>query len=148
MPTIARGHVKLSNIENADGGLRVKYDAKRNELTIKGTAHGMETRVPGDTKSTQAQRSKQSDSVKSEEFGGTIGLEFDKDKMPAFDTSGGYTEKNKWYFKHVADVGTKAGQSAEQVAKALASKVNASGDYAAKVRKNADGSATLVVDWK
>jgi hypothetical protein len=68
--------------------------------------------------------------------------------MPAFDTSAGYTEKNQWYFKHVADVGTRAGQTAEQVAKALASKVNANGDYDAKVKKNADGSVTLTVDWK
>jgi hypothetical protein len=153
MPPIRRtapaaSHVKISNIKNADDGLKVKYDAKKNELTIKGTAHGLETRIPGDTRSTHAQRAKQSDYEKMEEFGGTIGIEFDKDAMPKFDTTNGYTEKNKWYFAHCADVGTKAGQSAEEVAKNIAAKVKANGDYDAKVKKNADGSVTLTVDWK
>ncbi|MFT3711960.1 MAG: hypothetical protein QM817_30330 [Archangium sp.] len=151
MPPVRRStpaHVTLSNIKNSDDGLKVKYDAKKQSLTIKGTAHGVETRIPGDTRSTHAQREKQSDFEKMEEFGGSIGIEFDKDAMPKFDTTNGYTEKNKWYFAHCADIGTKAGQSAEQVAKAIAAKVNGNGDYAAKVVKNADGSATLTVDWK
>jgi hypothetical protein len=58
MPTISKAHVKLSNIKSADDGLKVKYDAKKNALTIKGTAHGVETRIPGDTRSTHAQRAK------------------------------------------------------------------------------------------
>lgn len=138
-------HVPLSNIKNADDGLKAKYDAKKQTLTISGKAHGIET---GDPNMTHAERARLPEYVKTQQFGGKIGLEFDKGSMPKFDTTNGYTEKNKWYFAHCADVGTKAGQSAEEVAKALAAKVNANAEYKASVKTNADGSATITVDWK
>ena len=140
-------HVQLSHVLNADGGLKTKFDAKKNELTISGTAQGIQTRVPGE-KMTEKERLATPEYLRTEEYGGTIGLEFDKDHMPTFDTSHGYTEKNKWYFEHVADVGTRKGQSAQQVAEALAHRIEANGQYDAKVRKNDDGSVTLSVDWK
>ena len=48
MPTIKSKpvHVPLSNIKNADDGLKAKYDAKRQTLTISGKAHGKETGDP------------------------------------------------------------------------------------------------------
>lgn len=141
-------HVDLSSIRNADGGLHTKFDAKKNELTIRGTARGIETRNPFEPNATVAERKRMSDYEKTEQFGGSIGFEFDKGAMPQFDTSKGYTEKNKWYFEHCADVGTTAGESAKQVAEALAKRVEQTGQYDAKVRSNADGSVTLSVDWK
>ncbi len=138
-------HVPLSNIKNADDGLKAKYDAKTQTLTISGKAHGIET---GDPRMSHAERARTPDFLKTQEFGGTIGIEFDKEAMPKFDTTNGYAEKNKWYFLHVAAVGTRAGQSAEEVARALAAKVNANNEYQASVKKNADGSATITVDWK
>ncbi len=137
--------VKLTSINNADTGLKTKFDAKTQTLTISGKAHGLETRRPGDRTSTYAERQRQSGYEKTEQFGGTISFDFDHDKMPKFDTSRGYAEKNKWYFAHVASTGTKKDQSATQVAEALAAKVNANRDYRATVKTNADGSASLSV---
>ena len=137
--------VKRSSIRNADTGLKTKFDAKKQALTISGTAHGVETRRPGDHTSTYADRERQPDYEKMEEFGGSLSLDFDHDKMPSFDTSAGYTEKNKWYFAHGASIGTKKGQTAKQVADPLAAKVNANGSYRALVTNNTDGSATLSV---
>lgn len=137
--------VKLSSIKNADTGLKTKFDAKKQTLTISGTAHGLETRRPGDTTSTYAQRQRQSDYEKTEQFGGTISFDFDHDQMPKFDTTRGYTEKNKWYFAHGASIGTKKNQTATQVAEALAAKVNENREYRATVKTNADGSATVSV---
>ena len=131
--------VKLSSIKNADSGLKVKFDAKKQTLTISGTAKGKESRNPYNPKET-------SDYLKTEEFGGTISFDFDHDKMPNFDTSAGYTEKNKWYFAHGASIGTKKGQSAAQVAESLAAKVNENRSYRAVVVSNADGSATVSVN--
>lgn len=143
----SKPHVQLSSVRNADGGLHTKFDAKKNELTIRGTAEGLQTRVPG-VKMSEAERKRTPEYERTEEYGGTIGLEFDKNKMPEFDTSNGYTEKNKWYFEHCADVGTHQGESAQQVAESLARRIESSGQYDAKVRKNDDGSVTLSVDWK
>ena len=137
--------VKISSIKNADTGLKTKFDAKKQTLTISGAAHGLESRRPGDTTSTYAERQRQSDYEKMEEFGGSISLDFDQDKMPKFDTSAGYTEKNKWYFAHGASIGTKQGQTAKQVADALAAKVNENSSYKAVVTANPDGSASLSV---
>lgn len=137
--------VKISSIKNADTGLKTKFDAKKQTLTISGAAHGLESRRPGDTTSTYAERQRQPDYEKMEEFGGSISLDFDQDKMPKFDTSAGYTEKNKWYFAHGASIGTKKGQTAKQVADALAAKVNENRSYKAVVTANADGSASLSV---
>ena len=128
--------VKLSSIKNADSGLKVKFDAKKQTLTVSGTAKGKESRDPYNPKET-------SDYLKTEEFGGTISFDFDHDKMPNFDTSAGYTEKNKWYFAHGSSIGTKAGQSAKQVADALANKV--AGSYRTTVTSNPDGSATISI---
>ncbi len=138
--------VKISSIKNADTGLRTKFDAKSQTLTLSGTARGLESRDPTDPNATYAERQRTPDYLKTEEFGGTISFDFDHDKMPRFDTSNGYTEKNKWYFAHGADIGTKKGQTAKQVADALAAKVNgAPGSYKAVVKSNADGSASISV---
>jgi RNA 3'-terminal phosphate cyclase len=144
--TKAKDAVQLSSIKNADTGLKTKFDAKKQTLTLSGTARGLETRRPGDTTSTFAERERQSDYEKMEQFGGSISLDFDHDKMPKFDTSAGYTEKNKWYFAHGASVGTKRGQTAEQVANSLAAKINENRSYRAVVKSNSDGSATLSVE--
>jgi hypothetical protein len=137
--------VKISSIKNADGGLKTKFDASKQTLTISGKARGIETRDPTRPNATYAERQKMSDYEKTEEFGGTISFDFDHDQMPNFDTSNGYTEKNKWYFAHGAEVGTKEGQSAAQVAMALAAKVNAAGKYKADVKPGPDGSATISI---
>ena len=133
--------VSISSIKNADSGLKTKFDAKNQTLTISGTAKGKESRDPYDPGAT-------SDYAKIEEFGGTISFDFDHEKMPKFDTSAGYTEKNKWYFAHSVEVPCKKGQTASQVLTALAAKVNASSGYHASVVSRPDGSATLTVDRK
>ena len=137
--------VQISSVKNADTGLKVKFNAAKQTLTISGKARGLETRDPTQPNATYAERQKMSDFQKTEEFGGTISFDFDHDQMPKFDTSAGYTEKNKWYFAHGAEVGTKKGQTAKQVADALAAKVNANGSYRAQVKSNPDGSATVSV---
>ena len=141
----ASAAAKLSSIKCADTGLKTKFDGKNQTLTISGSAHGVESRIPGDHTSTYAERQRQTDYEKTEQFGGTISFDFDRDRMPKFDTSAGYTEKNKWSFAHGAEVGTKKGQTAKQVADALAAKVNANGSYRAQVKSNSDGSATVSV---
>ena len=128
--------VSISSIKNADSGLKTKFDAKKQTLTISGTAKGKESRDPYNPGAT-------SDYAKIEEFGGTISFDFDHEKMPKFDTSAGYTEKNKWYFAHGTEIGTKKGQTAKQVADALVAKM--SGPYKATVTSNTDGSATIAI---
>jgi hypothetical protein len=141
--TAAAGRlVQLSSVKNADSGLKVKTDAATGSITLSGTAKGVQTRDPLAPNDTFG-----SDHTKTEEFGGTIGFDFDHDKMPKFDTSAGYTEKNKWYFAHSVSIGTKAGQTAEQVAEALAAKVKGAG-YKVSVTTHADGSATQQVHKK
>jgi hypothetical protein len=109
--------VQLSRVMNADSGLKAKVVGDK--LVIKGTAVGVQTRDPyapdGGVNEPEYD--------KIEEFGGSIGLDFDRDRMPKFDTSNGFTAKNKWYFAHSISIGTKKGQTALQVAKALAQKV-------------------------
>jgi hypothetical protein len=140
-----RTAVSISNLKCADTGLKVKVDAKTQTLTLSGTARGIETRDPYNRDASAAERARTPDYLKTEQFGGTLSFDFDHEKMPKFDTSAGYTEKNKWYFAHAADLGTKKGQTAKQVADALAAKVNASGSYKAVVKSNADGTASLSI---
>lgn len=94
-----------------------------------------------------AERARTPDFLKTHEFGGTIGIEFDKEAMPKFDTTNGYAEKNKWYFLSALPGARAHGGDVQEVARALAAKVNANNEYQASVKKNADGSATITVDW-
>src|SRR5882724_11453720 len=80
---VTKGQVKLTELKTSDRGLKATLDTKTNSLKIAGTARGIETRDPFDPKETD-------DYLKTEEFGGTIGFDFDMDRMPKFDTSGGY----------------------------------------------------------
>jgi len=137
--------VSISNVKCADTGLKLKFDAKKQALTISGTARGIETRDPYNKNASAAERDRTPDYMKTEQFGGTLSFDFDHEKMPKFDTSAGYTEKNKWYFAHGADLGTKKGQTPKQVAEGLAAKVNANSSYRAVVTANADGTATITV---
>jgi hypothetical protein len=109
--------VELSRLKNADSGLKAKVIGDK--LVIKGTARGVETRDPYALDGGKDEP----EYLKTEEFGGSIAVDFDHDRMPKFDTSSGYTEKNKWYFAHSISIGTKKGQSALSVAKALAAKI-------------------------
>jgi hypothetical protein len=131
--------VELSQVKTSDSGLKLKSTA--NSITLSGTAKGPQAVNPWTGRSG-------TDFENTEEKGATLSLSFDHDQMPKFDTSAGYTQKNKWFFAHSAEVACKKGQSPEQVLKALAAKVNANGDYRASVVARGDGSATLTVDRK
>ena len=144
--TRAESNVELSRVLNSDTGLKTKFDAKTNTLTIGGKARGIESRDPTNPNATYKERQATSDYLKTEEFGGTIGFDFDHSKMPKFDTTNGYTEKNKWYFAHSISIGTREGQSPEAVAKALAAKVNENRSYKADVTVAANGNASIHVE--
>jgi hypothetical protein len=125
--------VTLTQLKNADRGLKAKVIGDK--LVIKGTARGVETRDP--YRNDGKDGTNEPDFMKTEEFGGSIAVDFDQDRMPKFDTSAGYTEKNKWYFAHSVSVGTKKGQSALSVAKALAAKIEGAYDVSIKSRGDA-----------
>ncbi len=131
--------VELSEVKNSDAGL--KLTSTSNSITLSGTAKGPQSVNPWTGRSG-------TDCENTEEKGATLSLSFDHDQMPKFDTSAGYTQKNKWYFAHSAEVACKKGQSPQQVLTALAAKVNANRDYQATVVARGDGSATLTVDRK
>jgi hypothetical protein len=119
--------VQLSQVRNGDPGLKVTSNP--NSLTVSGIAKGdgpARAHVEDDR-------------------GATVGLAFDHDKMPKFDTTSGYTEKNAWYFAHTADVVCKKGQTPDQVLHALAAKVKATEGYQPTVVVHGDGSATMTV---
>jgi hypothetical protein len=131
--------VELSQVKSSDTGLKLTSTA--NSITVSGTAKGPVSVNPWTGRAG-------SDYENTEDKGASLSLSFDHDKMPKFDTSAGYTEKNKWFFSHSAEVTCKKGQTAEQVLTALAAKVNANGDYKATVVARGDGGATLTVDRK
>ena len=128
--------VKLTQLKNADSGLKAKLVGDK--LVIKGTARGVETRDPYALDGGKDEP----ELLKTEELGGSIAFDFDQNRMPKFDTSSGYTAKNKWFFAHSISVGTKKGQSALAVAKALAAKID--GPYDVRVKSKGD-VATLQI---
>ncbi len=123
--------VQLSQVRNGDPGLKVTSNP--NSVTVSGVAKG------------EGPHRASFDDDRADERGATVGLAFDHDKMPKFDTSSGYTEKNAWYFAHTADVVCKKGQTPDQVLHALAAKVKATAGYQPTVVVHGDGSATMTV---
>jgi hypothetical protein len=125
--------VDLSGVVNGDSGLKLRYDAKKQTITLSGVAVGRESRIPGDTRSTREERARQPDFAKMEDFGGGLGFTFDRARMPRFDESRGFTEKNRWLFARQVSIGTKAGESASQVVARMAEKINSTPGYRAEV---------------
>lgn len=119
--------VALTQVRNGDRGFKVATTSSG--LTVTGTAAGPRAagKEPIDDDA-------------------SLGFAFDHDKMPRFDTSGGFDAKNAWYFSHTAELTCARGQTPGEVLEVLALKVNAVGDYRASVSVHGDGSATLAID--
>jgi len=111
----------------SDAGIKIKAGA--DSVTIRGTAKGAE----------------EGRDIFGQSLGYTyargVSFSLDVDHAPTTDIFGNtnYTEKNSRLF----NVMTSAGASAEQVANALAKKVNKEDDFKATVTVNADGSARI-----
>lgn len=133
--------VGLDRPLNSDRGLKMTHTD--NSITLSGVAKGPYAVNPFDRDSVTA-----TDYERTQEVGANVSFQFDRDRMPNFDTSKGYTEKNRWYAAHVADVPCRKGQTAEQVLLALAEKVNENKAYRAVVTTGDNGSATLTVQRK
>lgn len=130
--------VNLGRLTNSDRGLTASVSG--NTLTLRGTARGVETKSPFNPNETD-------EYLRTQEFGGEIGFSFDLDTMPAFDTTHGYTEKNRWYFAHTVSLSTSAGMSAADVARGLARRME-NADYRTVVSVAADGTASLRFERK
>ena len=129
--------VKLSNVSIEDPGFRAKVTAT--SITLSGKARG-----PRDVDAYGRDRGSDYERVQTVTSG--LGVDFDRDRMPQFDTSRGFTAKNAWVFAHSMSVSTKTGQTPKQALEALAKKIAATSGYQPKVVTHRDGSATLTIE--
>ncbi|MDP3235611.1 MAG: hypothetical protein Q8S33_34030 [Myxococcales bacterium] len=128
-----------------DTGLSTKITVKTQALVISGIARGVETRDPTARNASFEERQRTPEYYKTEQFGGGLSLSFDRDKMPDFDSSRSYVEKNRWLTAHSASINTRVGQTPKQVAEALAMRVNENEEYRATVKANANGTASVTI---
>jgi hypothetical protein len=119
--------------QSADPGIKFTVDPSGKSVTVRGTAKGPKVVKTADGQDVRYEVSR------------GVSLSLDRKSMPNFDNEPNYTKKNAWYFAHTPSLGTRAGQSAKEVAQALAEKINAGGAYRATVSAKADGSATITL---
>jgi hypothetical protein len=144
-PSTRTAIVTLSDITCGDTGLSIKVTVKTQALIISGTARGVETRDPTARNASFEERERTPEYYKTEQFGGGLSLSFDRNKMPDFESSRSYVERNRWIVAHRASINTRRGQTPKQVAEALASKVNENPEYRATVNANPNGTASLTI---
>jgi hypothetical protein len=144
-PSTRTAIVKLSDVKCGDTGLATKTTVKTQSLVISGIARGVETRDPTARNASFEERQRTPEYYKTEQFGGGLSLSFDRDKMPDFDSSRSYVEKNRWLVAHSASINTRLGQTPKQVAEALAMRVNENEEYRATVKANVNGTASVTI---
>lgn len=117
--------------QSSDPGLKFTVDPSGKSVTVRGIAKGPKLVKTADGGATLY------------EVGRGVSLSLDHKAMPNFDAEPNHRKKNAWYFAHTPSLGTRAGQSAKEVAQQLAERINAGGAYRATVSGKADGAATI-----
>lgn len=124
-PTVVRIH----DPRNADPGLHVEVDDATGRVVLRGVAEGPLVKRLLPYNDHVVHRG--------------VSFELDRDRMPDFSGEPNYTATNRWYFSHLAETSTRAGEPALSVAQRLAESLSKGGVYAVKVSEGKDGSAVI-----
>ena len=123
--------------QSSDPGITIKAEPKGNRIVVKGVAEGPAVKYLEGIYFENGKRVRQVDY----EVARGVSFQIDHDSMPDFSKDPDYTSKNKWYFSHLADTGTRKGESAMTVAQHLAASLNKGGAYKATVVETDEGAA-------
>ncbi len=124
--------------QSSDPGIKIKADAKNNRVILKGTAEGPRIVSHG---STFVGGGRSVPDVAYEVSRG-VSFQVDHGAMPDFSRDANHSRKNAWYFSHLGSTSPRQGDTALDVARALAASLNKGGAYHAEVSEKA-GAAVI-----